>query len=182
MYVVKGKHCWRNGLCTVLRTVKNTKKYYLMTYLKKLKKVRIYLNFITAMFVMCTFRVRASSSAFWLLTVLSLNSNVFFSGDLLVNPEQPRHTIPIAQIAPDLILADLPRNIMLNTDELEFDKAPEFLLGKHYFEGLFRRAYIGKSVEISSAMYERQLRDFSSAEMFFLRCTEFQAIQFWIFH
>lgn len=55
---------------------------------------------------------------------------VCFSGDLLVNPDQPRLTIPIAQIAPDLILADLPRNIMLNNDELEFQQAPEFLLGK----------------------------------------------------
>ncbi|XP_073939233.1 leucine-rich repeat serine/threonine-protein kinase 2 isoform X2 [Castor canadensis] len=50
-------------------------------------------------------------------------------GDLLVNPDQPRLTIPISQIAPDLILADLPRNIMLNNDELEFEQAPEFLLG-----------------------------------------------------
>lgn len=61
----------------------------------------------------------------------------FFLGDLLVNPDQPRQTIPIAQIAPDLILADLPRNIMLNNDDLEFDEAPEFLLGKHYFIGCF---------------------------------------------
>ncbi|XP_012493849.1 PREDICTED: leucine-rich repeat serine/threonine-protein kinase 2 [Propithecus coquereli] len=50
-------------------------------------------------------------------------------GDLLVNPDQPRLTIPISQIAPDLILADLPRNIMLNNDELEFEQASEFLLG-----------------------------------------------------
>lgn len=54
---------------------------------------------------------------------------MYFSGDLLVNPDQPRLTIPISQIAPDLILADLPRNIMLNNDELEFEQAPEFLLG-----------------------------------------------------
>lgn len=99
--------------------------------------------------------------------MLFFSSNLFFLGDLLVNPEQPRHTIPIAQIAPDLILADLPRNIMLNTDELEFDKAPEFLLGKHYFVGLFRRAYTDKSVEISFATYERPFRDFSSAECSF---------------
>lgn len=57
---------------------------------------------------------------------------LFFLGDLLVNPDQPRQTIPIAQIAPDLILADLPRNIMLNNDELEFDEAPEFLLGSMF--------------------------------------------------
>lgn len=55
----------------------------------------------------------------------------YFSGDLLVNPDQPRLTIPISQIAPDLILADLPRNIMLNSDELEFEQAPEFLLGNY---------------------------------------------------
>lgn len=60
---------------------------------------------------------------------------MYFSGDLLVNPDQPRLTIPISQIAPDLILADLPRNIMLNNDELEFEQAPEFLLG-NCFVGL----------------------------------------------
>lgn len=30
-----------------------------------------------------------------------------------------------------MILADLPRNIMLNNDELEFEEAPEFLLGNY---------------------------------------------------
>uniref|UniRef100_A0A8V0XX28 non-specific serine/threonine protein kinase n=1 Tax=Gallus gallus TaxID=9031 RepID=A0A8V0XX28_CHICK len=69
-------------------------------------------------------------------------------GDLLVNPEQPRHTIPIAQIAPDLILADLPRNIMLNTDELEFDKAPEFLLGDGGFGSVYRASYGGEEVAV----------------------------------
>lgn len=57
---------------------------------------------------------------------------MYFSGDLLVNPDQPRLTVPISQIAPDLILADLPRNIMLNNDELEFEQAPEFLLGNYF--------------------------------------------------
>lgn len=66
---------------------------------------------------------------------LKEDSFTCFSGDLLVNPDQPRLTIPISQIAPDLILADLPRNIMLNNDELEFEQAPEFLLGNYvYFE------------------------------------------------
>uniref|UniRef100_A0A8C2T3E1 non-specific serine/threonine protein kinase n=1 Tax=Coturnix japonica TaxID=93934 RepID=A0A8C2T3E1_COTJA len=69
-------------------------------------------------------------------------------GDLLINPEQPRHTIPIAQIAPDLILADLPRNIMLNTDELEFDKAPEFLLGDGGFGSVYRASYGGEEVAV----------------------------------
>ncbi|OXB81040.1 UNVERIFIED_CONTAM: hypothetical protein H355_004960 [Colinus virginianus] len=69
-------------------------------------------------------------------------------GDLLVNPDQPRHTIPIAQIAPDLILADLPRNIMLNSDELEFDKAPEFLLGDGGFGSVYRASYGGEEVAV----------------------------------
>ncbi|XP_061874693.1 leucine-rich repeat serine/threonine-protein kinase 2 isoform X2 [Colius striatus] len=69
-------------------------------------------------------------------------------GDLLVNPDQPRHTIPIAQIAPDLILADLPRNIMLNSDDLEFDEAPEFLLGDGGFGSVYRASYGGEEVAV----------------------------------
>ncbi|KAM9245877.1 leucine-rich repeat serine/threonine-protein kinase 2 [Leptosomus discolor] len=69
-------------------------------------------------------------------------------GDLLVNPDQPRHTIPIAQIAPDLILADLPRNIMLNNDDLEFDEAPEFLLGDGGFGSVYRASYGGEDVAV----------------------------------
>lgn len=74
-----------------------------------------------------------SQRSSYLSVLFQLCLPFFFLGDLLVNPDQPRQTIPIAQIAPDLILADLPRNIMLNNDDLEFDEAPEFLLGKNYF-------------------------------------------------
>uniref|UniRef100_A0A8C3FUU7 non-specific serine/threonine protein kinase n=1 Tax=Chrysemys picta bellii TaxID=8478 RepID=A0A8C3FUU7_CHRPI len=59
-----------------------------------------------------------------------------------------KFTIPIAQIAPDLILADLPRNIMLNNDELEFDKAPEFLLGDGGFGSVYRASYGGEEVAV----------------------------------
>ncbi|XP_058414487.1 leucine-rich repeat serine/threonine-protein kinase 2 isoform X2 [Diceros bicornis minor] len=69
-------------------------------------------------------------------------------GDLLVNPDQPRLTIPISQIAPDLILADLPRNIMLNNDGLEFEKAPEFLLGDGSFGSVYRATYEGEEVAV----------------------------------
>ncbi|KAM5287998.1 LOW QUALITY PROTEIN: leucine-rich repeat serine/threonine-protein kinase 2 [Ctenodactylus gundi] len=69
-------------------------------------------------------------------------------GDLLVNPDEPRLTIPISQIAPDLILADLPRNIMLNNDELEFEQAPEFLLGDGSFGSVYRAAYEGEEVAV----------------------------------
>ncbi|XP_045152323.1 leucine-rich repeat serine/threonine-protein kinase 2, partial [Echinops telfairi] len=69
-------------------------------------------------------------------------------GDLLINPDEPRLTIPISQIAPDLILADLPRNIMLNSDELEFEQAPEFLLGDGSFGSVYRAAYGGDEVAV----------------------------------
>ncbi|KAK7816992.1 hypothetical protein U0070_014335 [Myodes glareolus] len=69
-------------------------------------------------------------------------------GDLLINPDQPRLTVPISQIAPDLILADLPRNIMLNSDELEFEEAPEFLLGDGSFGSVYRAAYEGEEVAV----------------------------------
>uniref|UniRef100_A0A8W4FN81 non-specific serine/threonine protein kinase n=1 Tax=Sus scrofa TaxID=9823 RepID=A0A8W4FN81_PIG len=69
-------------------------------------------------------------------------------GDLLVNPDQPRLTIPISQIAPDLTLADLPRNIMLNSDELKFEQAPEFLLGDGSFGSVYRATYEGEEVAV----------------------------------
>ncbi|XP_014461960.3 leucine-rich repeat serine/threonine-protein kinase 2 isoform X1 [Alligator mississippiensis] len=69
-------------------------------------------------------------------------------GDLLVSPDQPKCTIPIAQIAPDLVLTDLPRNIMLNNDELEFDQAPEFLLGDGGFGSVYRASYGGEEVAV----------------------------------
>ncbi|XP_017652783.2 leucine-rich repeat serine/threonine-protein kinase 2 isoform X2 [Nannospalax galili] len=69
-------------------------------------------------------------------------------GDLLVNPDQPRLTIPISQIAPDLILADLPRTIMLNNDELEFEQTPEFLLGDGSFGSVYRATYEGEEVAV----------------------------------
>ncbi|XP_075713367.1 leucine-rich repeat serine/threonine-protein kinase 2 [Rhinoderma darwinii] len=69
-------------------------------------------------------------------------------GDLLVNSEDPRSTIPISQIAPDVVLADLPRNIMLNNEELEFDQSPEYLLGDGGFGSVYRAAYRGKDVAV----------------------------------
>ncbi|XP_053572562.1 leucine-rich repeat serine/threonine-protein kinase 2 isoform X2 [Bombina bombina] len=69
-------------------------------------------------------------------------------GDLLVNPDDPRSTIAISQIAPDLMLADLPRNIMLNNEELEFEQAPEFLLGDGGFGSVYRASYKGEDVAV----------------------------------
>uniref|UniRef100_A0A8C5NPW2 non-specific serine/threonine protein kinase n=1 Tax=Junco hyemalis TaxID=40217 RepID=A0A8C5NPW2_JUNHY len=89
-------------------------------------------------------------------------------GDLLVNPDQPRQTIPIAQIAPDLILADLPRNIMLNNDDLEFDEAPEFLLGDGGFGSVYRASYGGEEVAVKIFNKHTSLRLLRQRLCFFL--------------
>lgn len=57
---------------------------------------------------------------------------LFSTDDFLTCPCDRSQKISISQIAPDLVLVDLPQNIILDVNQLELEQSSDFLLGKMY--------------------------------------------------
>ncbi|XP_041059459.1 leucine-rich repeat serine/threonine-protein kinase 2 isoform X1 [Carcharodon carcharias] len=69
-------------------------------------------------------------------------------GDFLTCPTDRSNKVSISRVAPDLVLVDLPRNIMLDVKHLKLEQTPDFLLGDGGFASVYRATYRCKEVAV----------------------------------
>ncbi|XP_078091527.1 leucine-rich repeat serine/threonine-protein kinase 2 isoform X2 [Mustelus asterias] len=69
-------------------------------------------------------------------------------GDFLTCHTDRSNKISISRVAPDLVLVDLPRNIMLDVNHLKLEQTPDCLLGDGGFASVYRASYKCKEVAV----------------------------------
>ncbi|XP_043569546.1 leucine-rich repeat serine/threonine-protein kinase 2 [Chiloscyllium plagiosum] len=76
-------------------------------------------------------------------------------GDFLTCPTDRSNKVSISRVAPDLVLVDLPRHIMLDVNHLELEQTRDVLLGDGGFASVYRATY--KCEEVAVKIFNKHV-------------------------